>query len=87
MFPSISLTLPRPFPMYAAFPRSEYYERVRLPPQHPLPYGWSIQSAYLVRPEPRQDHGGSLRFHNASVFERAVLSDPAAVSNHHRLYR
>ena len=24
MFPQSSLTLPRPFPMYAAFPRSEY---------------------------------------------------------------
>ena len=26
MFPQYSLTLPRPFPMYAALPRSEYYD-------------------------------------------------------------
>lgn len=34
--------------MYAAFPRSEYYGWVRLPLQLPLPYGWSIRSAYFA---------------------------------------
>jgi hypothetical protein len=34
-----------------------------------------------------RDHRGSLRFLHASVSERAVLSDPAAVSGHHRLLR
>jgi hypothetical protein len=56
MCPLASLALPRPFPLYAAFPRSEYCGQVRLPPQRLLPYGWSIQSAYSVRlrsPRPR----------------------------------
>src|SRR5262245_48669048 len=30
MFPKVSLHLFRRFPMYAAFPRSEYYQRIRL---------------------------------------------------------
>ena len=34
--------------MYAAFPRSEYYQRVRLPPLHLPSSGWSIRSAYSV---------------------------------------
>src|SRR6202045_3121949 len=42
-----SLTLPRPFPMYAAFPRSDYYGRVRLPPSHQLPSEWFFRLAYL----------------------------------------
>jgi hypothetical protein len=56
MCPVASLALPRPFPLYAAFPRSEYCGQVRLPPQRLLPYGWSVQSAYSVRlrfPRPR----------------------------------
>src|SRR5665647_2566359 len=43
-------------------------------------YAWSLSA-------PSRDHSGSLRFLNASVSERAVLSDPAAVSGHHRLLR
>ena len=35
--------------MYAAFPRSEYYQRVRLPPSLLSPSGWSIRLTYSVR--------------------------------------
>lgn len=71
--------------MYVAFPRSEYYQRVRLPSQHLHPYGWSFQFAYSVF---RQDHDGSPRFLDASFSIRAMLSDPAEVSsNHRRFYR
>ncbi|HXN21665.1 MAG TPA: hypothetical protein VOA41_02850 [Candidatus Dormibacteraeota bacterium] len=40
------LSLPRRFPMCAAFPRSEYYQRVRLPPSLLSPSGWSIRLTY-----------------------------------------
>jgi len=40
------LDLLRRFPLCAAFPRSEYYQRIRLPRQRRSSYGWSIQSAY-----------------------------------------
>src|ERR1700693_3109754 len=45
-----------------------------------------VQHTLLVSATSR-DHRGSLRFLHASVSERAVLSDPAAVSGHHRLLR
>lgn len=73
--------------MYAAFPRSEYYQRVRLPPQRLPPLGWSFRLAYSIGRLPGQDHGGSLRFHDVSISARAVLSDPAAVSSPLALYR
>jgi hypothetical protein len=40
------LILPRRSPMFAAFPRSEYYQRVRLPPSLLSPSGWSIRLTY-----------------------------------------
>ena len=73
--------------MYAAFPRSEYYQRVRLPPVHLSSSGWSIRSAYSAPIQAGQDNGGSPRFHDASVSVRAVLSDPAGVSSDHRPWR
>jgi len=45
-----------------------------------------VQHTRLVSATSR-DHSGSLRFLDASISERAVLSDPAAVSSHHRLLR
>src|ERR1019366_5902577 len=69
--------------MYAAFPRSEYYQRIRLPPQH-LPFSGMLR---IVR-HPRaplcagRDPGGSLRFLDTSISERTVLFAPAAVSGH-----
>src|SRR5713101_5003734 len=39
------LDLLRRFPLCAAFPRAEYYQRIRLPRQHRPSYGWSFQSA------------------------------------------
>jgi hypothetical protein len=77
--PTRSCALPRRFPMYAAFPRSEYYQRVRLPPQRLPPLGMTISVGILDRPD--QDCGGSHRFLDASVSARAVLSDPAGVSS------
>ena len=69
--------------MYAAFPRSEYYQRIRLPLQL-LPFSGMF---HVVRHTQcisamHQDHNGSLRFLDASVSARAVRSDPAAVSSH-----
>src|SRR5262245_46652842 len=47
------LDLLRRFPVYAAFPRAEYYQRIRLPRQRRPSYGWSIQLAYsLYRARP-----------------------------------
>src|SRR5262249_25952128 len=43
------LDLLRRFPVYAAFPRAEYYQRIRLPRQRRPPYGWSLQSAYSMQ--------------------------------------
>ena len=45
--------------MYVAFPRSEYYQRVRLPPQHLHPYGWSFQFAYSACAKTTMDLPGS----------------------------
>ena len=42
------LDLLRRFPLCAAFPRSEYYQRFRLPRRHWLPCRWSFQSAYSI---------------------------------------
>lgn len=64
MFPCQEITLPCRFPVYVAFPCSEYYQQVRLPPQLPLACGWSVQLAYSVFYE---DRGGSPRFLDASV--------------------
>ena len=44
--PLRKMILPRRFPMWLAFPTSEYYQRVRLPPRHPPSCGRSFQSAY-----------------------------------------
>ena len=71
-----------PLPLVRGFPALRVpYGRVRLPPPRPLPYGWSVRSAYSTELAFRQDNGGSLRSLDASVSERAVLSDPAAVSS------
>src|SRR5439155_7310615 len=43
------LDLLRRFLLCAAFPRAEYYQRIRLPRQHRPSSGWSIQSAYSIR--------------------------------------
>jgi hypothetical protein len=43
------LDLLRRFPLCAAFPRAESYQRIRLPRPRRLPSGWSIQSAYSIR--------------------------------------
>jgi hypothetical protein len=42
------LDLLRRFPLCAAFPRAEYYQRIRLPRQRRPSSGWSIQSAYSI---------------------------------------
>src|SRR5258706_6819536 len=47
--PDQQLNLPRCFPLYAAFPRSEYYQRVRLPPSLLSPSGWPIRLTYSAR--------------------------------------
>src|SRR6516225_2382618 len=83
MFPCVSIHLLRRFPLYAAFPRSEYYQRIRLPLQR-LPFSGMI---HIVRHTRRasaahRDHSGPLRFLDTSFSERAVRSDPAAVSSH-----
>src|SRR5256886_12800986 len=80
------LNLPRCFPMYAAFPRSEYYQRVRLPPSLLSPSGWSIRLTYSAC-FPGRDGGGSPRCHDASISAHAVLLDPAGVSSDHRPLR
>jgi hypothetical protein len=63
--------------MYAAFPRSEYYQRIRLPLQR-LPFSGMI---HIVRHTPPtegagRDHSGSLRFLDTSFSERAVPTTP-----------
>ena len=73
--------------MCAAFPRSEYYQRVRLPPSLLSPSGWSIRLTYSACISTDQDGGGSPRCHDASVSVHAVLLDPAGVSSDHRLLR
>ena len=79
MCPSASLACLAPSPCTRLSRALSTYGRVRLPPppQHLLPYGWSVQSAYSVRLTPRRDHGGSLGFHNASVSEGVVLQTPS----------
>jgi len=72
--------------MYAAFPRSEYYQRVRLPPSLLSPSGWSIRLTYSAC-FPGRDGGGSPRCHDASISAHAVLLDPAGVSSDHRPLR
>jgi hypothetical protein len=69
--------------MYAAFPRSKYYQRIRLPLQR-LPFSGMIHFVRHTRcaSAAHQDHSGSLRFLDTSFYERAVRSDPAAVSGH-----
>jgi ketosteroid isomerase-like protein len=70
--------------MCPAFPRSEYYQRVRLPLSLLSPSGWSIRLTYSAC-FPGRDGSGSPRCHDASVSAHAVLLDPAGVSNDHRL--
>lgn len=65
--------LPR-FPMYAVFPRSEYYQGIRLPPQRLPPCGWSIRLAYSALTKTAMDLPGSS---DASLATRAVPLDPA----------
>ena len=86
MFLQPSLTLPRPFPLYAAFPRSEYVWAG--PTSTAVSAPLRIASfGRLTRPA----RGPRLRWisqvPDASVAGRAVLSDPAAVSGGHRLLR
>src|SRR5215471_12698134 len=69
--------LPR-FPMYAAFPRAEYYQGIRLPPGRLLSYGWSFRSAYSTPVKTPRDLPGSS---DASVATRAVPLDPAGLSS------
>ena len=73
--------------MYAAFPRSEYHQRVRLPPSLLSPSGCSIRLTYSAPYPQTQDGGGSPRCHDASFSVHAVLLDPAGVSDDHRLLR
>ena len=79
----VSRHLLRCFPLYAAFPRSEYYQRIRLPLQR-LPFSGIIHFVRHTRcaSGAHQDLSGSLRFLDTSFYERAVRSDPAAVSSH-----
>jgi len=79
----VSRHLLRCFPLYAAFPRSEYYQRIRLPLQR-LPFSGIIHFVRHTRcaSAAHQDLSGSLRFLDTSFYERAVRSDPAAVSSH-----
>src|SRR5215469_3633692 len=70
------LNLPRRFPMYAAFPRSEYYQRVRLPPSCLSPSGFAHSVAILGLKQLDQDGGGSPSCLDASVSAYAVLLDP-----------
>src|SRR5215467_13686126 len=69
--------------MCAAFPHSEYYQRIRLPLWH-LPFSGMIHIVRHTRSalSADQDHSGSPRSLDASLSERAVLTDPAAVSGH-----
>ena len=64
--------------MYAAFPRSEYYQQVRLPYRHLFPFGCFPIVHILGFP---QDRYGSPRFLDVSISCHAVLSDPAEVSS------
>ena len=84
MFPWTSVSLPRRFPMYAAFPRSEYYQRVRLPPSRLSSSGFAHSVDILGPLQPVQDGGGSPSCPNASISAHAVLLDPAGVSSDHR---
>jgi hypothetical protein len=63
--------------MYAAFPRSEYYQRIRLPLQR-LPFSGMIHIVRHTQPTEGagQDHSGSLRFLDTSFSERAVPTTP-----------
>jgi hypothetical protein len=70
--------------MCPAFPRSEYYQRVRLPPSLLSPSGWSIRLTYSAC-FPGRDGSGSPRCHDASISVHAVLLDPARVSSNLRL--
>jgi hypothetical protein len=84
VFPQSSLTLPRPFPLYAALPRSEYrMSESDFHHRFGLPQKVSYRSAYSARKrfETVMDLPGSRRFR----FGRAMLLDPAAVSGSHRL--
>jgi hypothetical protein len=69
--------------MCAAFPHSEYYQRIRLPLWR-LPFSGMIHIVRHTRSVvyADQDHSGSPRSLGASLSERAVLPDPAAVSGH-----
>src|SRR5215472_11678976 len=69
--------------MCAAFPHSGYYQRIRLPRWH-LPFSGMIPIVRHTRSVvyADQDHSGSPRSLGASLSERAVLPDPAAVSGH-----
>jgi hypothetical protein len=60
MFPCQELVLPCRFPMYVAFPHPEYYQQVRLPPQHSPSYGWSFQLAYSTFMKTTVDLPGSV---------------------------
>ncbi len=79
------LNLPRLFPMYAAFPRSEYYKRGPTSTVASVSLRFSHSVDILGPLQPDQDGGGSPRCHDASVSVHAVLLDPAGFSSDHRL--
>ena len=69
--------------MYAAFPRSEYLQRVVA-----FIFLRIARSVDILGPfSTDQDGGGSPRCHDASISAHAVLLDPAGVSSDHRLLR
>ena len=77
MSPLKHLVLVPHFPMYAAFPHSEYYLGIRHPPQR-LPYcEWSTRLAYSALTKAAMDLPGSP---DASVATHAAPLDPAGIT-------
>ena len=62
------------FPLYAAFPRSEYYAVLRLLPARWPPSGWAWGGAYACATP------GGLPCSPVADFRHAALSDPAEVT-------
>ena len=63
-----------PFPLCAAFPRSEYYGGLRLLPTHPPPFGFALRVAYACATP------GDLPCSDCAHFRHAALLGPARVS-------
>ena len=85
--PNQLLNLARLFPLYAAFPRSEYYRRAPTSTVASISLRMDHSVDILGPLLPGQDGGESPRCHDASISAHAVLSDPAGVSSDHRLLR